>query len=144
MSDIRNIPKAGIDEKYCTSCGLIIKKKAVICPKCGVPQDNVSIIEDVQTYDETINNNRDDDKSSIGLAILGFWMPLLGFILYLFWKEETPKRAKSCGRGALLGFIVWMTLIVAIIVFIVSKAWQNYGLEGILLLFFRAFWRSLI
>jgi TM2 domain-containing membrane protein YozV len=26
------------DEKFCESCGEIIKVKAVICPKCGVPQ----------------------------------------------------------------------------------------------------------
>jgi TM2 domain-containing membrane protein YozV len=27
-----------IDEKYCSSCGSIIKKEAEICPKCGVRQ----------------------------------------------------------------------------------------------------------
>jgi TM2 domain-containing membrane protein YozV/Tfp pilus assembly major pilin PilA len=35
-----NVPKQekGPDEKFCSSCGEIIKKKAVICPKCGVRQ----------------------------------------------------------------------------------------------------------
>ena len=28
------------DEKYCSSCGEIIKKEAEICPKCGVRQTN--------------------------------------------------------------------------------------------------------
>jgi RNA polymerase subunit RPABC4/transcription elongation factor Spt4 len=28
------------DEKYCFSCGSVIKKAAEICPKCGVNQDN--------------------------------------------------------------------------------------------------------
>jgi ribosomal protein L40E len=26
----------GLDEKYCSECGAIIKAKAEICPKCGV------------------------------------------------------------------------------------------------------------
>lgn len=30
--------KAGIDEKFCTSCGTIIKKEAELCPSCGVRQ----------------------------------------------------------------------------------------------------------
>jgi len=28
----------GLDEKYCSECGAIIKAKAEICPKCGVRQ----------------------------------------------------------------------------------------------------------
>ena len=28
----------GLDEKYCSECGAIIKQKAEICPKCGVRQ----------------------------------------------------------------------------------------------------------
>lgn len=36
--------KAGIDEKYCTSCGTIIKKEAEICPSCGVRQKAAPII----------------------------------------------------------------------------------------------------
>ena len=30
--------KAGIDEKFCTSCGAVIKKEAELCPQCGVRQ----------------------------------------------------------------------------------------------------------
>lgn len=26
------------DEKFCESCGEIIKLRAIVCPKCGVPQ----------------------------------------------------------------------------------------------------------
>lgn len=37
------------NEVFCTSCGAIIRKEAVICPKCGVkqvsirPQKNVGV-----------------------------------------------------------------------------------------------------
>lgn len=32
------IPVKGIDEKFCSDCGAVIKAKAEICPKCGVRQ----------------------------------------------------------------------------------------------------------
>lgn len=32
----------GPDEKYCSSCGEIIKEEAEICPECGVRQDSGS------------------------------------------------------------------------------------------------------
>jgi TM2 domain-containing membrane protein YozV len=28
----------GPDEKFCTECGEVIRARAAICPKCGVPQ----------------------------------------------------------------------------------------------------------
>ncbi|SDQ86656.1 zinc ribbon domain-containing protein [Natronobacterium texcoconense] len=31
---------AGETEKYCSSCGEIIKKKAELCPECGVRNEN--------------------------------------------------------------------------------------------------------
>jgi TM2 domain-containing membrane protein YozV len=31
-------PQKGLDEKFCSECGAIIKAKAEICPKCGVRQ----------------------------------------------------------------------------------------------------------
>lgn len=36
MDEVRSAKEKGVDEKYCESCGEIIKIRAVICPKCGV------------------------------------------------------------------------------------------------------------
>ena len=46
------------------------------------------------------------DASSIGFAILGFFFPIVGLILFLIWKDQFPLKAKSCGKGALIGAIV--------------------------------------
>jgi hypothetical protein len=46
------------------------------------------------------------DAPSVGFAVLCFFMPLVGLILYLVWKSEYPLKAKSCGKGALIGAIV--------------------------------------
>ena len=47
-----------------------------------------------------------EDAPSTGFAVLGFFVPLIGLILYLIWKEKTPLKAKSAGKGALIGFCV--------------------------------------
>ena len=77
---------------FCRNCGKEIDDKAVVCPHCGVATG------------KTAANG--DDASSVGYGILGFLFPLIGLILYLVWKNEYPLRAKSVGKGALIGVIV--------------------------------------
>jgi len=83
-----------VDEKFCESCGEIIKLAAVICPKCGVPQKNVK------------GTVLGDDTGNIGWRVLGAVIPILGLILYLLWKTDRPKSSKQAGIGAIIGFIV--------------------------------------
>ncbi len=75
---------------YCRNCGNEIDDKAVICPKCGIAQKQIQ------------------DNGGIGYGFLGCCIPLAGLILFLIWKDEKPKTAKSCiiGAGIGLGLIV--------------------------------------
>lgn len=82
---------------FCKNCGKEIDDKAVICPNCGVPTDNAAT--------NTTGKNPADAPNS-GFAVLSFFFPLIGLILYLVWKDEFPLKAKSCGKGALIGVIV--------------------------------------
>jgi hypothetical protein len=66
---------------------------AVLCVKCGCQNENVKV-------------SKETDAPNMGFAVLSFFIPLVGLILYLTWKDETPLKAKSCGKGALLGVIV--------------------------------------
>lgn len=50
------------------------------------------------------------DARSGGYAVLCFLFPMIGLILYLVWKDQYPLRAKSCGKGALIGVIGWPIL----------------------------------
>ena len=50
------------------------------------------------------------DAPSGGFAVLGFFFPLIGLILYLVWKDELPQRAHSCGKGALVGVVVYVVV----------------------------------
>ena len=54
------------------------------------------------------------DAPSGGFAALGFFFPLVGLILYLVWNTTLPFRARSAGKGALAGVIVYVALSVVI------------------------------
>ena len=55
------------------------------------------------------------DESSFGYGVLSFLLPLVGLILYLVWHDTTPLKAKSCGIGAIIGFITGVVLTVVFI-----------------------------
>jgi len=61
------------------------------------------------------------DAPSFGYAILGFFIPIVGLILYLMWKDQTPQRARSAGKGALTSVIVGVAL--SIILVIIYAIW---------------------
>ena len=87
--------------KYCSHCGTPVEDNAVVCLKCGCAVD-----------DKAANANAvaKDDAPSAGFAVLGFFFPLVGLILYLVQRETHPQQAKSAGKGALIGFIVSFVL----------------------------------
>lgn len=45
------------------------------------------------------------DSGSFGWAVLGFFLPLVGLILFLVWRQTKPKCAKMAGIGAIVGFV---------------------------------------
>ena len=47
-----------------------------------------------------------DQKGSFGWALLGWFVPLAGIILYFVWKNERPGDAKMALWGALASIIV--------------------------------------
>lgn len=53
-----------------------------------------------------------DDRRSVGFGVLGFFIPLVGFILWLVWRDSMPQRARSCGIGALVGVIVYVIFVI--------------------------------
>ena len=56
----------------------------------GAKSQNVSATQSQQT---------DSEGSTVGWGILGFFIPIVGFILWLIWKDEHPARAKSATAG---------------------------------------------
>ena len=85
---------------YCKNCGHYIDDSSTYCINCGTKFDN----------------NETDDHSNFGFAILGFFVPLVGLILFLIYENKKPKRAKSAGKGALIGFITKIVLSIILVV----------------------------
>lgn len=58
------------------------------------------------------------DTGSFGWAVLGFFFPLVGLILFLVWKDEKPVSAKQAGMGALVSVIVdvvlWLLIVLVV------------------------------
>lgn len=102
--------------KNCNKCGNELFDEAVICPACGCPQENSAII-------------RPKDSSNILWFIISFCTFWPGLILFLVWKDVTPKRAKLCLFGSLtvlvLGFVV-MGIVMG------SSCTRNAQEEGVL------------
>ena len=64
--------------------------------------------------------NDNKNKGNFGWAVLGFFFPLVGFILFLVWNNTKKEDAKYAGIGALVGFIVPRllgTILVLLLVF---------------------------
>ena len=80
--------------KYCSSCGKQLADNAQSCPECGY------VFPSAMTAASAI------DAPNTGFAVLGFLIPLVGLILWAVWNGPTPLKAKSAGKGALIGIVV--------------------------------------
>lgn len=55
-----------------------------------------------------------EQKANVGLAILSFFIPIVGIVLYFTQKKEKPKTAKACGKAALACIIISFVLEIVI------------------------------
>lgn len=89
---------------YCKNCGRTVDDTSSYCNNCGARIDNKP------------NADVSEDNSNLGFAILGFFIPIVGLILFLIYEEKKPKRAKSAGKGALIGFITEIVLAIILVI----------------------------
>lgn len=62
------------------------------------------------------------EGGTVGWGILGFFLPIVGFILWLVWKDEHPAKSRSAGIGCLVsvclgvvGSIIYVIILFAIL-----------------------------
>ena len=100
----------------CTECGAMISDRAESCPKCGAPTAVKSSYGHQSAYQQphptypTYETTEPEDSPSVGLNILAFLIPLVGWILYFVLKGRTPDKARSCAIAAWCGFAVGFCL----------------------------------
>lgn len=111
----------------CPNCGNQIPDNSKWCPNCGQGTKKVPTNKGVSTPSPVQSNyppqqpyyppqqpvyppqppfKPADDEPSIGLNILSFLFPLIGWVLYFVYKDDKPVRAKSCSRWAWISFII--------------------------------------
>ena len=117
--------------KYCTKCGTQLADDAKFCSSCGTAQ-STAYSSQYRYNDQPISKPSApvvNDGKSFGFALLGFFVPLVGLILYLIWKDDTPLRAKSAGKGALAGAILGVIFIIALIVLFAVTVYLGISTE---------------
>lgn len=67
---------------------------ASFCSNCGMPL-SITAVGRVMSV---------NDSGSFGWAILGFFIPVLGFVLYIAWRKARPSSARRVANGALFGY----------------------------------------
>ena len=97
--------------KFCSKCGKELADDAVFCSFCG----SVANPEMKNTVPQK------EDKVSVGLCVLAYFIPLFGLIYWAITRTETPKKAKAVGITALVSWIV--NIVVSIIA---SVAWTGF------------------
>lgn len=102
---------------YCRFCGKNIAEDSKYCPYCGAP-----------VYQEDFYPRpRQENGSGFGWGVPGFFIPIVGLILFLVWKNEMPVRAKSAGIGALIGVIVEIVFVFFFYSYLLPLVEMYYG-----------------
>lgn len=125
---------------FCNQCGSEVEPGATFCNNCGAAVENQQDVNSSAqgSYDAQSSSQgsyqqpagggyqqpyttapKPQDASSMGFAVLCFFFPVVGLVLWLVWKNDYPLKAKSCGKGALIGVILsvvgWIIYAIAII-----------------------------
>ncbi|MDH7889032.1 hypothetical protein [Bifidobacterium catenulatum] len=86
-------------------------------PQYGQPQYQQPQYVQSQYGQQSYMGQQPADTGSFGWAVLGFFFPIVGLILFLVWKSEKPVSAKQAGMGALASVISTVVLWILLIVF---------------------------
>ncbi|MBR6737244.1 MAG: zinc ribbon domain-containing protein [Clostridia bacterium] len=103
---------------YCKNCGKLNDDDARFCSSCGEKlesdyyhdcDENDCRVEDYERKDyqrAKYGEVNENDAPSVGYGILSFFIPIVGIILFVTWNKQSPKKAKSCIIGAIIGIVV--------------------------------------
>ena len=86
---------------FCPKCGEKLPKTAEFCSECG-----------------TAITNKDTTTSSgaFGWGVLGFFVPIVGFLLYIMWRDDKPIAGNAAGIGTLISTVILFVLSMIILV----------------------------
>ena len=89
--------------QFCTGCGNQLQPNQEFCTQCGVPQSQIPGQGNVNPQNV---NQVQTQGVQWGWAVLGFFIPIVGWILWGVWKNTKPETARACGIAGCIGFVV--------------------------------------
>lgn len=107
---------------YCHQCGKEVNEDVKFCPYCGTALNQgdqtqtgyqnggYQPINQQPPYQQAPYQN-DMDAPSAGFAVLSFFVPIVGLVLYIVWNKEYPLKAKSCLKGIIAGVVLYVVSI---------------------------------
>ena len=114
---------------FCPRCGIRFPAGKRFCDQCGAELLQVLQPDPQYTYNGQPSYGVDpSDAPSGGFAALGFFVPVVGLILYLVWRERLPRRARSAGKGALAGVITSVLLTILIYAIYFIFIWRTFSI----------------
>ena len=101
---------------FCSTCGAELSEDMDFCPQCGLqimplPSDGLF------PPDALLPPNAPQPPSDVAASdsfvwgLLGFFLPLVGLILFLIWMDSKPQSARAAGKGALVRVILAFLLL---------------------------------
>lgn len=110
--------------KYCSRCGEKVDENAKFCQSCGCSLENHNT-DNNNTDNNTNNENKNPsfnlniskDSINLLLLILGVFVPIVGLVLYIVYKDSDPEKAKSAGKGAIIGVLISVGLSILTVLF---------------------------
>lgn len=116
---------------FCSHCGSDLPDDAKFCSRCGAATASCN------SYTNQYPNSAppptyyyapppprpvEVDAPSGGFAVLCFFFPIVGLILYIIWHDQYPLKARSCGKGALISVIVNVigSILYIIVIFLIA------------------------
>lgn len=107
--------------KFCSNCGKAIDDYTLFCPNCGANQATGVGGNNSDYYDPKAH------EGNVWMAILCFFIPLLGLLLWVIKRYERPGLADSCAKGALASVCASTPLIGLVLYFVWKESRPDYA-----------------
>lgn len=107
----------------CPHCNQDLSGDYYFCPHCGTAlasqigessEESQEVVQRETTrmqYEEAIRKKYFQLSFNIGFFILSIFQPFIGLLLWGIFMDRAPGISKGSGIGALLGVILWGTVL---------------------------------